>query len=334
MKIKEYIRCNGFFVLWFIFFTVFASYLYAEKPEFSPTMTETQKNNAKKEVREAIHAAEKMVNEGKFPDSLRILFDAYAKEKKAQISKDAYHKIYDIVLYLIHEDQSPLMRYFRDQNISIYERNELLSELETLVEKDMKNDKKMHFQRKYSGPLVQIVTSQQLISKEKLEILEDIKRIVNIEYTSVEQKKHMRESVAQLQTLADQKFKEKEYVEAFRVIWDAVKKENEFWLGSESSTATYQLIESLLFIIHKDTSPLMVLFRNPEISLQEKKRVFSELRELAKGHPIKTDSLLSRGKYEGTLVQLMSSPKLNESEKLDILGYIQDGIEKEYSPIP
>ncbi len=325
MKI-QHVKIVSIAVAWGLFLLLHPSEIVNASPKQSGNSASQEVNM---HVQEAIHSANDLILEQQFADALRILFDVHKQEKEAKLPKKARHKIYEIVLKFIYEEQSLFMDVLRDPDVPVEEKNAMLSELRILAEKG--NDR---FLEKYRGPFLELMTSPQLIRAEKTEILEQVESIIRQEFISDAQKEKIQEKSAQSVIAAEQKLQEAQYEEAFRIIWDNINLENEAGMGSESSYATHQLIETLLNIIHQDNSPLMAFFRNTEIPLHEKNLLFTELRKLAQGKELEDESVLLQKHYQGTIIQLMRSDQLTVQEKLDMLGYIQDGIEKEYSTIP
>lgn len=145
----------------------------------------------------------------------------------------------------------------------------------------------------------------------------------------------IREEVQEAIREAEKFSRERKYAEALRLLFDAMYKEERTWFSPpyspDASDAKIKLEKTL---IHKDQSPLMQVFRDPDLPLQEKRRYISELRELAdkaSRENLDSDQVLFRGKYRGTLVQLMLSPKLSRGEKFDVLFWIESMIRKEYT---
>ncbi len=302
---------------------------YADQGTFQIT-SESQKKEIGEQIREATDLAKKRLRENRLTDSLKILFDANKMERKAGIRKTAGYEIYKISLSLIHKDPGPLMKLLRNPDIPLQEKIKIFSELREIAGSDRK-DNEIPFRGKYSGNLVQIIKSPKLTAEQKYEILQPIEHIAIDEYLSKEQKDKIKETVSQMVTLADRMFREKKYGDAFRIMGDSVKMEGEARIGSEAGTAFYQLTESLLLIASQDDSPLMKHLRNEHVSLREKKKIFSELEELAERSIVNGDSIISKRKYNGTLVKIMNSKKLSTEEKIYILDDVKEIIVKQYS---
>jgi hypothetical protein len=276
--------------------------------------------------------AEKLSNEGKYTDALRVLFDAMYREQRIGLSTDAAHEITKIEQYLIHEDQSPLMQFFRDPDFPIQEKREYISELRALAKRQVQDNEKILFQGKYHGPLVQLMTSRKLTLGEKFDVLIEIEHAIQTEYTPEVQREQTLEKIVQLQTLAAQKLGEKHFVEAFILLTEAQKKQDDILFYRLNDPLDNQITQSITFFIQSDESSLMKLFKNPKISSTEKKELLSELKMFAKHSPTVTDKVLLRRKeYDGTLVQLMSNPKVSWLIKLDVLWHIEKTVEKEDS---
>lgn len=154
-----------------------------------------------------------------------------------------------------------------------------------------------------------------------------------------EQKQAFRAEVQNAIQKAETLGKAGKYDEALRVLFDVMTQEERmkaalFMLeGAKevpimSVQAMFQLEEQLMT---EDQSPLMQWFRDPDIQLQEKLTCLVELRRFAEQAEHQQKEGLFRGKYRGTLVQLMLSPLLSLGEKTAVLSGIRQKVQARYT---
>jgi hypothetical protein len=154
-------------------------------------------------------------------------------------------------------------------------------------------------------------------------------------YTSTAQRNRIKEEIAQLQRSADQKLREHQYIDVFLLLSEAEQKLVDGLFYAQDHTTYKQVDRSVELYVQSDESSLMKLFKNPGISVTERENVLTDLKIIAKRSRIPTDTLLLRGKkYDGTLIQIMSNPKVSWLIKLDILRYFEKQIQKEIAQLP
>ncbi len=302
-------------------------HVVAQEIKPASSILEEQKNNLREQINDDINTAKKLSDEGEYTKALRLLFDASYQEEKAWLSQDAHYEIYKLSRYFIHEEQSPLMQYLRDTTTSLYERIAMLTELKTLSEGTTPYREETLFRGQYAGPLIQIIMSHALTSKEKLTILNTIDTVMKEEYISIEQKSEIIKEIQELQVVADGHFEAKRYADAFSLLFDTEKKSEGLRLRSNENTLWDQLGYYIRFIAHSEQSSLMELIRHPTIADAEVEAIFNELERLAKQPPSEQHPPLFREKYEGSLMEIITSTKLNLKDKLVILEDVQGEIE-------
>ena len=145
---------------------------------------------------------------------------------------------------------------------------------------------------------------------------------------------------AEIQTMireAEMLKNDENYIEALRLLFDASYKEQrtQLLLGvdgtkqfpSNAFDARMQVERALLYDLQ---SPLMQVFRDPDFPIQEKRQYITELRDLAATRVSEEKQVLFRGKYGGTFIQLLTSPRLSEGEKFEVLSCLGGIIQRHY----
>jgi hypothetical protein len=175
------------------------------------------------------------------------------------------------------------------------------------------------------------MTSRKLNLAEKTDVLTRIRFVVQTEYVSTAQREQILEEIAQLQMVAEQKFREQHYVEVFILLTKAEEKADDiFLLGRLADSLSKQSVQSIKSFVQVDESPLMKLLKNPEISVTEKQNLLAELKAPAKHSQTATDRIFIGGKeYNGTLAQIISSPNVDWGIKILILGNIESIVEEQ-----
>lgn len=136
---------------------------------------------------------------------------------------------------------------------------------------------------------------------------------------------------------AEKLSQEGNYVNAFRLVFDAAKtaKRIDFFLQVLGEEELPSLAEDAIMtlkqqLIHEDHSPLMKRFRDPDVLLEKKLADIEELRSLAVRKVKRGEDVRFQGNYQGTLVQLISSPRLRPREKLGVLAELQYVVQTDY----
>jgi len=304
---------------------------YGTIPVYAISSSLEQKREVQYRVNNSIQMAEKLTAEGKLSEALRILYDAAKEEKITHLSGEAQYKIYQMIQSLIHEDNSPLMQRLRDTTIPVSEKNALLLRLNDLVsQKDFL--KKSSFENRiFAGPLIKLLTSPQLIIEEKQQIVRQITLDVRKEYISEEQKRQISQEILQQLTLSEQHFKEAQYAIAFRAVLDASKKALEAGIVSQTSDYYHEYLDWLAI---KEPSSLMMELRNTRISWQKKLELFRSLERMVEDSKTTVLQESLQEYRESPLIELMNSSLLQIHEKRQILLYVEEVIQKEYSPLP
>ena len=319
-----------------IFFGILLIILPA-RAEFGKRLTQEQRHVIREEIQEAVRMAQELSTTGKYDEALRLLFDTMYKEHRNQLLVALYSdegfpitagdEIIRLEEYLIHEDQSPLMQWFRDPDVSLQEKQECIVELRTFAETEIEDGTEVLFREKYRGTLIQLMISQKLTSGEKFDVLHRLEYITRTEYTSSAQQEQMLKEIPYWRALAKQKLRDREYVEAFVFLSKALEKHDDTWhLGDNSDSLSLyrQISESVKEFVGVDRSPLMKLFKDRKASVAEKNKALSELHVLIRYAPTAADKVVVLGKYDGTLVQIISRPDVAGSIKTSILGYLEE----------
>lgn len=316
-----------------IFFVVLLIILPA-RAEFGKRLTKEQQEAVRQEIQEAVRTAQNLSHDGKYDEALRLLYDTMYQEHRIQMTLAFYgdeklpviaaHAIGEIEQRLVHEDSSPLMQLFRDPEFSLQQKQEYISQLGAFVEKPIQDDAGPVFLGQYRGTLVQLMSSRRLSPEEKSSTLAGIEYIIRTAYTSSAQQEQMKEEMMHFRALAEQKFRERQYVEAFVFLSEAVNLHNDIWHLEDSEPPDKQVAQSIKDYVGLDKSPLMKLFKDRKASVIEKQQALSELKALIRYTPTATNRVLVLGKYDGPLVQIMSHPTIKGYIKYSILQYIED----------
>lgn len=301
-----------------------------------------QQHAIRKDIQDAIRNAEVLAQEGQYADALRLLFDAMYRETHAQLNgavysedQDAYEEfpitagqaITKVERLLLYEDQSPLMQYFRDPNVPIDQKQTYIQELRMMVWQGKHESEEVVLGgTTYHGTFIQLLMSRKLSEGEKIDVLYWIERIIQEEYTSKAQRQSIREEIARLQNMAEQKLQEHQYVEAFSFLTEATAKVQTLpnLLSREESRDLHkQRVRMVEVFLELDESPLMQLFKSQQIPSRIKRQALSELRTVSSGK-----FLFYGEEYTGSIVQIFSNPKIDSSLQLLILGKIETMIEQ------
>ena len=326
------LRCMMFVLSITLLTLCLISYSYAQTDE---KFSIQSRQEIEKQCDESIKSAEKLFIAQQYADALRLLYDTHKQEQEIKLPLNAHYKIYREILSLIHENQSPFMEYLRDKEISIEQKNEVLSDLKKLAMVKDNERQNMSLKQQYTGPLIELLISPHLATEEKQEIVKMVMTEIRENYISEEQKKEAQKNINQNLKIADQKFQDENYADAFQLIFESSQKAQDAGITSYSSVND-ALFEKMDFFANHAQSPLMNFLRNQEIVLKEKQEIFIELETLAKGGAIKAENVFLREANEGgnePLLSLMKNHQLDVDKKRIILGWIKDVIEKEYTPL-
>lgn len=309
---------------------------------FLQELTEDQKQAIKEEIQEAIQEAQKLSDEEKYADALRLLFDAMYQEYKLfpeQASPSARSELTKLEQSLLHEDPSPLMEFFRDLDVPLEEKLDVLKQLREFVAHDGQLEEEELFRGTYGGILVQLLKSPKLDQGEKFDVLHWIDGTIRAEYTLMAQWEQMKEEIIDLRRDAEQKFQAHQYVEAFVLIDEATHKAQDCPLDvltREGKTALYeQRVHMVTVFLQSGESPLMKRLKSRLISYRKKKQLLNELEEILRKDVTKMpDKIIFQGKeYDGPLLQILRHSKVHWLTKFNILEHMKTLIKK-YSLIP
>lgn len=291
-------------------------------------------------VQKMIRKAEKLAKHGKNDKALRLLFDALYKEAPFYVDLDlkkryeegasmtASDALMNLKQSLIHEDQSPLMHWFRDPDIPVREKLDNIARLRDFVStlhETTPSEEHIRFLGKYNGTFIRLLSSHTLSEGEKFDVLFTLQEVIQTEYVSTAQQNRIQEEIAQLLQEADRKFQEHRYVETFILLTEATQKAHDIQLrhiSQEDDTKLYKQRDHFAnLFVQIDESPLMQRFKDQQISPEKKKHILSELR---RQHTAGAKTFLFEGnEYDGPLMQILSNPKISLTLKLLLLDYIQ-----------
>ena len=149
---------------------------------FLQELTEDQKQAIKEEIQEAIQEAQKLSDEEKYADVLRLLFDAMYQEYKlfpSRSSPSAGEEKIKLEQSLLHQDQSSLIQTFRDPDFSLEKKLDYISELRKFVIQKGKDETTVVLDgKKYEGTLVQILNHPKIAGSTKYIILIHLKKLI------------------------------------------------------------------------------------------------------------------------------------------------------------
>lgn len=303
------------------------------------------------EVQEAIRKAENLAAEGKYADALRLLFDMMYKEMNTQFaialfSEDlkkyeefpmtAGDAIRNVEMALIRNDYSPLMQYFRDPEVPLQEKLLYIEELRTLARQKGQDHEDVVFRGQYRGTLVQLMVTRTLSTGEKIDVLFSLEEAVRDHYTPGDQKQQIRKDITQLQTMAEQKFQEQQYVEAFILIDEAKQKAMKTHMSTDMNLTSQEVHMEKEFV-RKDQSPLMQVFKDRQISTKERQILLIALGETLRNRSqTDPDQLVFLGEtYDGIFVRILLHPNISWNMKYYLLKRIEYEIlmeEPDYLP--
>lgn len=300
---------------------------------FGEGLSEEQIHALCEEIRTNIRLAQDLRNDGKYDEALRVLYDTMYNTHRAQLLISLYsdeklpttasQEIGKLEEFLIREDPSPLLQRFRDPNVSLQEKQEMISELRDLAEKTIRNPEGVCFRGQYHGTLVQLMISRKISVEEKWSLLFWVENTIRREYTSQAQQEQLKEEMLSLLALAKQKLSEQRYVEAFVLLEKATQRWQDIWHTGGSDTLSEQSVQIREEYIASDMTPLMRFFRDPTVPIADKKRALSELKDLIRNPPADSGTVRILGKYDGTLVQIITHPEVDGTTKFSLLGRIE-----------
>lgn len=294
-----------------------------------PELTERERVVIRQEVYAKIQTAQGAVRNDEPIKALRLLFDAKIQEKTANIPMIAYHEIYDLVMFFIYQESNPLIKYLRNQNISILERAMLLDDLKTLVQQETLSQERRMTVQKYSGTLQEIAVTPELSSDEKHEIFNLLEGTLAESFVSDRERGQLIQQIRDDMKQSNIYLKTEQYIKAFQLFDEAARLSGLLRLGETSgidvSYATSRAIESLVFSM---PSPILEQLRRSKIPINEKRAIVADLKQVSKQ---KSGELPERFKNDGqdVIIQLLNSPFLSSELKFWIWCDIFDAVEKD-----
>jgi hypothetical protein len=84
-------------------------------------------------------------------------------------------------------------------------------------------------------------------------------------------------------------------------------------------------------VLRDDSGPLGQFLRDPDIPLQEKLDYVKELRTISTWGAWGQEVTIKGNKYSGLFIQVLTSRKISQEEKLDLLFWIENLIREEYT---
>ena len=295
----------------------------------TPTVSHAQREAIQTTTRQAIRTAEQYVHNGQYSEAFRLLYDAYTQEDAAHMPSDAYSKMYDIELSLIHRDQSVLMRYLRNPQVSIYDRKAVLETLNALAEPSDENSKRALLVREqYPGPFLEIAMSPQLSADEKAEILRLVEITIGEEYVSEEERNRLIQQAEQDEAESNMHFKRGEYPEAYRLLDKAtVIYEQVLYTGSSHTTSnSWRFYDD--YFTYTFQSPILTRLRSSSVSFEEKQSLLAKLENFIQYPESQNASTLFQVFPNDPLLQLLADPEFSVDAKLGIVHNVKEAVEK------
>jgi len=186
----------------------------------------------------------------------------------------AAEKKHEFEMMIITEEQSLLMKLFRDPDVLLEEKQQHLSKLYTIVRYGIRDDDDTVFLQKYNGAFVQILLSSALSQGEKFDLLTSLKGTIQKNYTASTQYERIKGKILQLQVLADKEFQAEHYVETFILLSEILQKESDLPMQilsrEEDERIFQQQVELRKRFVQVDTSSLMEKLKS--FWLQQKKK--------------------------------------------------------------
>ncbi len=313
----------------------------------SAVQIEARMQAARAEVQDAIRQAGLLADAGQYAEALRLLFDALSTEQETQLmlavlSEAAGGRDLDELFPItagkamkqlerrvIHEDQSPLMRWFRTPDIPLREKFATLAALRALATERGQTGSDVPFLGQYRGTLVQLMRSPVLDGGEKRDFARELRYAIQTEYTSGEEQDRMREAIVLLRDEAEQAFQTRQYVEALVLISDAGRQARKMRLFAISRQEDDSLTELEIRIektlVAEDDSPLMQAFKNRDIPTRTRQFMVYDLKNMlgAFQRGTKNTITLDGTTYTGTLVDVLTHPDIDWLTKDGILNNIE-----------
>jgi hypothetical protein len=313
------------------------------RAESEAILTEAQKSSIQRDIRKTLDKAKERARERDYIEAFRLLFDAAYTERRARFAlilqgdeafplPDVDKAIIALEEYLIHEEQSPFMQWFRDPDVPIKEKLETITELQHIASGKATEGEIRHVRERDAVPLIELISTARLSSSEKFNILWWIEKTIQTEYVSPMQQEHIGEDIARLLGDANQQFQAQQYVNAFVLLTKATQNARDIQLSSKDDRSLRQqrvdLFRTFVFV---DKSSLMQVFKDQGIPIKNKEAFVHVLQEMVMTRSrLRGETLMIDDEnYDGALVQILSHPDIGWDVKHMILGNIEEGILKQ-----
>lgn len=298
-------------------------------PTPTPTLSPVQREAIKTTTRQAIRTAEQYILNERYSEAFRLLYDAYAQERIAQLSPDSLSLMSKMEQYIIHQDQSTLMRYLRNPQVSIYDRKAVLETLKAFATSSEENSQQgLLFREQYSGPLLDIAMSSQLSADEKAEMLRLVERTIGEKYVSKEEKTRLIRQAEQDELHANEHFKRGEYPEAYRLLDKATSIYHGVLYTGSSHTTSNSWRYYADYFTYTFESPILSRLRSSSVSLEEKRSLFAELENFIQYPESRNTLPLVRKFSQDPLLQLFADPEFSDDAKRGIVNNVKEAVEK------
>ncbi len=308
---------------------------------FAKKLTEDDIQAIRTDVDDARREARRLSAEGQYIEALRLLFDAMYSEERTrtllafqrgeEFPITAAGALLDLQETWIREGTDPLLHWFRDPYIPLQEKLTCLQELRCLATTKRTPGEDVVFRGQYRGALIRLLTDPAFTRDEKFDVLDVVEWLVQTRYTSTAQQDQIKEEILQIRQEAEQRFLEKQYVEAFVLLSDADRKAQASGLarfpGDDHDDLIAQEVRLMKAFVHADESPLMHAFKDRQRSIGKRQFLLYVLQYT----PLPdTAAITLQGEtYTGTLVQLLAHSDIDRLLKYSILGNIEVEILKQ-----
>jgi hypothetical protein len=272
-----------------------------------------------------------------FSEARQKLWENLDDARNCSLCQQVDHRINNSLSRFVLMDEGPLMQVLKDPATSVFEKRDILNASQEVgYEPHPQLTETIHIgENEYEGgALVQILSNPKIDEQTRISLVYQVRV------------KIFMDDVTRLPAIADQKFSDRQYVEAFLLLSEATlaylkatyegeeivpgylldaageQSHRSIWDDPSAAPLWMQIIRSIREFLYADASPLMRRVRNPEIPFSEKETALAELRDLYA--PCWSDRVEDKRGVQGTddpLVHILSHP--------DILCTIKDFMLKE-----
>ena len=265
-----------------------------------------------------IKRAESFIDNGDYASAWRLLYDRWRCYGQGQ----AGGAIDRLEWKLLHDERSTLMQDFRDPERSILEKRKVISEILEAVEKNKIAQSPLL--KDVGDPFVQIMRSSKLPSHEKVELAIRVLALVEKNYVAPKQQEELRKLFWQLHSLAETQFRQGQYRAALATVEKADEIEGILpcCFDNDLLELIYGAVRQYL---QKNTNPLTILLRDPDVSFFDKRFVLIELQKLLYYPDAFQELVIQETRYTGSFIELIPRSGI----KFDIWNCLRDYLERE-----